>query len=162
MDIAHQTATTERLNAFAEKFARTVRETGRPRVSFNQPQKYGGTCTGITAKLETSEYEELLSILENGKTVLIFEPFSMGMMDFSLRIWSHPPAPGTDPVLLFTLGGESLPDCKRIVVQKSKCAGCILDDAWDAYSPFSHTEENKKWLKEYKMEQAHHFDHYDY
>lgn len=143
---------------------------GRPGASFGfgknddgTPSIWGPETTAWAVKLDDDEFAEIMGIMKAGKEeVFVFEPISMGMMDFSLRIWAHLPGTDTRPVPLFVLGGESLPDSKRKVVKKTKCKGCILDDAWNAYSPFSHTEENKQWLEQYEMEEAHDFSHYDY
>lgn len=161
MDTALETTIVDRLAVFATRFAESAK--GRDGVRFRQPAGYGGATTGFAAKMTSEEFVELKAIMEDGKSVLIFEPFSMGLLDFSLRIYRHPPAPGTGPVVLFVVGAECLPDDERKVINANKGHGAyILDDSWIAYSPFSHTEENKKWLEKYRMEKAHHLDHYDY
>lgn len=152
-----------RLTAFAEKYAKIALEKGRERVSFRQTPGYGGACTGVSVKLELEEWEELKSIMEDGRDSLIFEPFSMGMCDFSLNIYAHPSTPECKPTLLFVLGGSSIPEELRLVVKANKGRlAFMLDDAWNAYSPFSHTESNKVRLKEYGMQPAYHFEYYDY
>ncbi len=161
MDSAHETAIVDRLAAFAARFSEGSK--GRDGVRFHQSAGYGGATTGVARKMTSDEFHELKAIMVEGREVLIFEPFTMGPCDFSLNLYRHPPAVGARPVLLFVLGGECLPDDERKVIQAHKGHGAyILDDSWAAYTPFSHTPENKKWLEKYRMEFAHHFDYYDY
>lgn len=168
MDIVQKTAVVDRLVCFAAMYLALAE--GRSGVTFGfgkdhdgKQSIWGPEVTAWAVKLDDEEYKELLDIMNEGKEeVFVFEPISMGMMDFSLRIWAHLPEIAAKPVPLFVLGGESLPQSERKVMKKTGLRGCILDDAWNAYSPFSHTEENKRWLEKYKLQMAYDFDHYDY
>jgi hypothetical protein len=148
-----------RLQAFAEQYRTRCKEGGRDGYRFSLPACYGGDQGG-GIKLTLAEYEELKAIMTDGKDVFIFEPFSMGMMDFSLKIYQRPVVKGAKPKSLFVIGGSSLPD--EVRTEEKIAPGRILDDAFREYTPFSHTDANKRFLEQYNMETAHDFDHYDY
>ena len=125
-------------------------QNGREHFSARLPARYGGATTGSGTKLTKDEYKELEDILKKCKKYVIFEPFVMFCTDLSLRMYRHPQTEGSKPDLLLELGGDCIPG--EIGTQTK----------WRELTPFSHTDDNKKLLKKYKLEQAESFGYYDY
>jgi hypothetical protein len=110
-------------------------------------------------RYEMSAFQELKNFLEENRKYFIFEPDG-SMWGFSLNIYRHPPFPGTDPIKITRVSGNALPEEMRI--EEKIAPGRRLDDGMRELSPFSHTEENEKFLRDHGMELPHDLGHYEY
>jgi hypothetical protein len=87
---------------------------------------------------------------------------------YGMKIYTHPSFPGTPPaqVLLLVQGhipGRSRYDVLRGAETPPKPApGCGRDDAWKLFSKFTHSEQNRGWLKMYGMSAPRNQSYYDY
>ena len=82
-------------------------------------------------------------------------------------IYDHPPCFGVPPIKTFDLSERVLPPFDRydrIVSEKPPEGkpGCGQDRAWELFSRYTHSEQNRKWLEYYGMDPPRERGHYDY
>ncbi len=84
---------------------------------------------------------------------LLCVPHNAGMgFNFGMALYEHPTYPGLDPEFVIDLEGHHLPEP----------LGTKFDDAWDAYSPFTHDEANGMQLERLGFAPLHGKAHYEY
>lgn len=83
---------------------------------------------------------------------------------YGMRIYERPVSPGVPPVLLFSFSERILPEYTRWdrLMDKDPPACLGRDDAWEMFSKYTHSEQNRKWLEMCGMESPKPRDYYDY
>lgn len=114
-------------------------------------QKQNGIVLESDKKLTKAEWDRVGKIIV--KSQLVCEMFTKGMFGgYGMDVYEQPaptyPGVPLEPVFLLRLIEDNLPAPKNA---KPKTPGCGLDYAWNAFSKFTHSEQNKAWLKEYNL-----------
>lgn len=118
--------------------------------------------------LTHEELERVLSLVRGCK--LLTSMFSSSMFGgYGMSVFDHEPFPGTGPTFLLALSEEHLPPPTRLeraaggtTRPSKKTPGCGRDEAWKLFSPFTHSAQNREWLKSYKMDPPRERGYYDY
>jgi len=118
--------------------------------------------------LTHEELERVLNLVQECK--LLTSMFSSNMFGgYGMKVYEHEPFPGTGPVLLLAIAEDHLPPPTRLEraaggarKPKKKVPGCGRDDAWELFSPITHSDQNREWLKGYKMDPPRERGYYDY
>jgi len=100
---------------------------------------------------------------------LVTRMFSASMFGaYGMDIYEHEPFPGTGPVFLLRLVEDNHPDPHPLEIADGyrkhvrQGGGTGRDDAWESFSRFTHSEQNREWLKSYHMDPPRERGHYDY
>jgi len=131
--------------------------------------KKPGMRIKLTAKrpLTFLEFKRVQELIESYGLLTSFFCTSM-FGGYGMDVLEHELFPGTGPRHLLRLVEDNLPDPHRLLVSEEgydkhvKRPGEGRDDAWEAFSKYTHTEHNIAWLKAYKMELPRSRTHYDY
>jgi len=118
--------------------------------------------------LTQEELDRILDLVREHK--LLTSMFSSNMFGgYGMHVYEHEPYPGTGPSKLIAITEDHLPPPTRLEravgdgeKRPKKHPGCGRDDAWEMFSPFTHSEQNREWLKSYKMEPPRDRTYYDY
>jgi len=118
--------------------------------------------------LTKEEFERVLNCIEKYK--LVAEMVSTHMFGgYGMQLYEHELYPGTGPQLLVLISEDNLPVPTRYdrilgTAQEppKRKPGSGRDDAWEIFSRYTHSEQNRKWLKEYKLHRSEERVHYDY
>lgn len=123
-----------------------------------------------TRRLTHEELQRVCTLIENEK--LLTSMFSKGMFGgHGMYVFEHEQFPGTGPEHLLTLTEDHLPDpslYQRLDTldappkKKEKHPGCGTDESWELFSKYTHSDENREWLKKYKMDPPRERGYYDY
>lgn len=83
---------------------------------------------------------------------------------YGMRIYDHPVSPGVPPVRLFYFSERILPEYTRwdCLLDRDPPAHLGRDDAWEMFSKYTHSDQNRKWLKMYGMKPPEPRGYYDY
>lgn len=115
-------------------------------------------ATTPAGQLTEQEWGNVQAAIE--RNLMVTSMFSSNMFGaYGMYILEHEPFPGTKPQLRLTLVEGNLPPVEN---PKPKFPGSGRDEAWEAFSRFTHSERNKGWLKRYKMEAPRGRGSYDY
>lgn len=113
------------------------------------------------------EFERIEKILT--ERVLLLDLISTSMFGgYGVDVYENEPAPGAGPIFLLRLVEGHMPPPHRLQVgeegynKHQKRPGEGRDDAWEFFSKFTHTEDNIRRLKSYKMNPPRDRSHYDY
>jgi len=101
---------------------------------------------------------------------LVVEMFSSNMFGgYGIAVYDHEPYPHTGPQHLLTLTEDNLPWRSRLSridgetkPGPDKFPGCGRDDAWELFSKYTHSEQMRAWIKQYKLHAPRERSHYDY
>ncbi|MEZ0209131.1 MAG: hypothetical protein ACAH17_03075 [Candidatus Paceibacterota bacterium] len=104
------------------------------------------------------KFQQLKALLEENKKSFIFEP-DYDMSAFIINVYQHPPFPGADPIRLARISGDTIP--KELQIERKIGSGLGLAGLHEL-SPFSHSEENARFLKEHRLHPAHDLSYYEY
>jgi hypothetical protein len=97
--------------------------------------------------LAEAELEQALDIV--GRHNLLTEMICTSMFGgVGMDIYEHEVAPETGPIFLLRLIEGHLPDKGP---DSKKAPGGFREDAWRTFSKFTHSQQNARWLKSYKM-----------
>lgn len=123
-----------------------------------------GSGNGIKIKakrpLTASEVKTIFNAIEQEK--LLTEMFSANMFGgYGMDVYEHESYPGTGPVFLLRITEYDLP--KELNSQLGKpSGGSGSTDAWNLFSKYTHSAQNKEWLQMYKLPAPQERYHYDY
>lgn len=86
---------------------------------------------------------------------------------YCMSVFDHPPCYGVPPILAFRFSERILPPFDRYdrlggELPPEKNPGCGTDRAWELFSRYTHSEQNRKWLEYYGMEPPRERGYYDY
>jgi len=117
-------------------------------------------------------YEERDRLFKDIETFgLVVEMFSSNMFGgYGIAIYAHELYPHTGPDHLVTITEDNLPPPSRLERASGdappeppkKVPGCGRDDAWELFSKYTHTDQMKVWVKQYKLEAPRSQSYYDY
>jgi hypothetical protein len=110
---------------------------------------------------------------------LVTSMASKGMFGgYALELYDHEQYPGTGSEHLLTITEDHLPGpkppvwCqhldtletppKKVTAPKKKQPGCGTDEAWEFFSRFTHSPQNREWLKKYHLPAPRERTYYDY
>lgn len=118
-------------------------------------------------KLSKPEFERFLkAIHEYG---LLTQMYSAKMFGgYGMRIFEHPIFPGLPPTKLLSITEDHIPaptQYDHLIGEarpKHRERGCGRDDAWEIFSKFTHSEQNRQWLRRYGMTDSMSREQYDY
>lgn len=75
---------------------------------------------------------------------------------YGLLVYGPPIFPDAPLEVIFSVIEDNLPTvCERI-------PGCGRDDAWEMFSRFTHSEQNRAWLKQFRLPEPKDRVYYDY
>lgn len=121
-----------------------------------------GNTIKIKAKrpLTADEVKIILKTIKQEK--LLTEMFSANMFGgYGMDVYEHESYPGTGPVFLLRITEYDLP--KEMNSQLGKpSGGCGSTDAWELFSQYTHSKQNREWLKMYNYPAPQERYHYDY
>ena len=101
---------------------------------------------------------------------LVVEMFSSNMFGgYGIAIYEHELYPHTGPQYLLAITEDNLPPPSRLEratgdspkVAK-KVPGSGRDDAWELFSKFTHSDQMREWVDQYKLNKPRERDYYDY
>jgi hypothetical protein len=111
-------------------------------------------------RLKKKEWQRVCkAIVEHKLIVSMFSTNMFGGVGISIN--EHPAYPGLPTEHLLTLTQEHLPG-KLGKKGSEPTHGACLREAWEVFSEFTHTEQNKAWLKQYGFRQPGSPSSYDY
>jgi hypothetical protein len=122
-----------------------------------------------TRELTKAELEGVLQTIK--AQGLLTNMISAGMFGaYGMEVYEHPTYPGLPPTKVLLLVEGHLPGptrYDRLVdrlagVPPERRPGCGRDDAWEIFSRFTHSEQNRAWLKMYGMQPPQERYYYDY
>ena len=107
-------------------------------------------------QLTHKEKERLFKILDTHLAVV--EMFCTNMFGgYGINVYAHEQYPGTGPDFLLAITEDNLPPRSRLSridgetePAPEKFPGCGRDDAWELFSKYTHTEQMKVWVNEYR------------
>lgn len=109
-------------------------------------------------QLERAELSRVFEIVERHN--LLTSMFTTSMFGgVGMDILEHEPAPDVGPTHLLRLIEGHLPDMPG---EAPRLPGGSRDAAWEAFSKFTHSARNARWLKSYKMEAPQRRSSYEY
>jgi len=131
----------------------------------------GNVQIKLEAKRELSkdEWQRVCKAIVENK--LVVEMIGTNMFGgVGIRLFEHPPCFGVDEAeLILTITQEHLPGPSRydhlrgeVAEPEKHVPGSCLRRAWETFSEFSHTEQNKRWLKQYGLRESRGAESYDY
>ena len=131
---------------------------------------YAGMKIELDAKrtLTKKEFERVLGCIKKHK--LVANMFSTSMFGgYGMKLYEHEPYPGTGAQFLVTIIEGHLPVPTRydriagnVKEKPKKHPGCGREDAWKVFSKYTHTKQNRAWLKQYGLPEPHDQSYYDY
>jgi hypothetical protein len=127
-----------------------------------------------TRKLLHEEVERICALIVSAP--LLTSMFSKGMFGgFGMDMYEHAEFPGLPPTHLLRIIEDHLPGpkgpsvyehilgtAKPLPPEPKRHPGCGTDQAWDLFSVYTHSDQNRAWLKENKMQPPKERTHYDY
>ena len=135
---------------------------------------------GRTPRPKPSEPRELLTLDELKRIFKVVEDAplltvlrSHGVIcGVGIQFFEHEPYPGTGPEKLLFVVDDHIPRLDdRTVYQHMKkvppkvrkhAAGDIREDVWELFSKYTHTQQNREWLTQYKIKMRFDKQSYDY
>lgn len=120
-------------------------------------------------RMTREEWDRVFKLIEDER--LVCEMTSVNMFGgYGVRVYAHEPFPGTGPDYLLLVHEDHLPTPTRFEVlqdeapqpRTKKVPGSGRDDAWELFSKYTHSAENRKFLKKYKLEDPRDRHYYDY
>lgn len=118
--------------------------------------KQNGIVLDVSRRLTREEQKRVVSCIRDQR--LVTSLMSKGMFGgFALNVYAHEQYFETGAEFLLLLTEDHLPG------PKSKPApGCGTDEAWEFFSQFTHSKQNREWLKKYKLPAPRERSYYDY
>ena len=140
-----------------------------PRPTRSNP--YAGMKIKLEARrtLSKEELDRALACIPKHK--LIAEMFSTNMFGgYGMRLYEHEPYPDTGAQFLIALIEDHLPVATRYdhisgnlpKKPERRGQGCGREDAWELFSKFTHSEQNREWVKKYGLDEPKYQSYYDY
>ena len=120
----------------------------------------------VVRTLTKAELHRILACIE--EECLLTEMCSDTMFGgYCMTVYDHPPCFGVPPIKTFDLSERLLPLFDRYdriggELPPEKNPGCGTDRAWELFSRYTHSEQNRKWLEYYGMEPPRERRYYDY
>lgn len=119
-------------------------------------------------RLTNQEFARVLAAIEKHK--LVAEMVCTSMFGaYGMRLYEHELYPGTGARELVLINEEQLPVPTRYEHMEGTAkpiperrSGCGRDDAWEVFSKYTHAEQNRVWLKQYKLQESKYRSYYDY
>jgi len=123
-------------------------------------------------KLTHAELELVCTLIRRAKLVTVLFPHSP-ICGIGMHIYEQEVYPGTGPDLLVSIKDEHLPTLndrtwyEHILDQpktpkRKKGAGEVEHEAWDLFTTFTHSEQNREWLVGYGITMNFDKTYYDY
>jgi hypothetical protein len=117
--------------------------------------------------LTDKEVARLFKIVEDAP--LLTQLFSHGMIcGVGISFFEHEQYPGAGPELLLGVKDKHLKltrtayDHIQCKPRKERVAGNVSDEAWGLFTKYTHSEQNRAWLKMYNIEMKFEKTNYDY
>ena len=119
-------------------------------IGFKSP-----VATQAQRHIDMDDLGRVFRIIEEHK--LVTELRSSNMFGgYGMLVYGPPTFPGVPLEVIFSVIEDNLPTpCKRV-------PGSGRDDAWEMFSKYTHSEQNRAWLKMYKMDPPRERTYYDY
>lgn len=129
----------------------------------------GHKSDGITLKgyrlITQEELKRVIRCIEEYRLVTEMHCTSM-FGGYGIKVYDNPAAPGVPLVPVLFLIEDHLPiDTRWSLVDEEpsvKRQGCGRDDAWELFSRYTHTDQNKEWTKTFRLKPSRERSHYDY
>lgn len=124
------------------------------------------------AKLTHDELERVVGLIRGAKLLTVLRPHGP-ICGAQMMIYEHEFYPGTGPEPLVILMDEHLPDLNNRTWfehlleipptrKRKKGAGEIDPEAWDFFTTFTHSKQNREWLAHYGIDMKFDKTYYDY
>jgi len=121
----------------------------------HRPDFYG--LDNVVRELTQDEWDRVARIIEGHK--LVTEMFcSNHFGGYGMNVYANPVAPGVPLCRALRLLDNHIPGAS----QMEKPGGQGLDEAWELFSRYTHTEQNKKWIERFGLRRSETQVHYDY
>lgn len=124
----------------------------------------------VGRELTKAEWKRVVQAIAENK--LVAEMIGTNMFGgVGVRFYEHPRLPGDDHEHVLTLTQEHLPgptrydhlaDRAEATDYREPTGGNCSRAAWDIFSEFTHTEDNRRWLKQYGLDEPRDPAYYDY
>lgn len=119
-------------------------------------------------QLTKEELERVLNLVRGHKLVTNLFPYGP-ICGVGLNVFEHPGFPGLPPEKLLSIIDKNLPSPSRleraagdVKPKKKRIPGTVPDEAYELFISLAGTEENLRWLREYKLELPREQVYYDY
>lgn len=129
-------------------------------------KKHNGPGMVAYRVLTTKEIQEITRIIEERRLLTYMISTSM-FGGYGMEVFAHPEFPGLPPEYLLAVIEDHLPRHTRYdeltdrpIPEKKPGRG--REDAWILFSRYTHSEQNREWLKQYHMRPPQHRNYYDY
>lgn len=128
---------------------------------FPTPQGGGnGIKLKAVRKLTAKEVQVIFEVIEHCN--LLTSMFSANMFGgYGINVYDHESYPGTGPTHLLTITEFDLPP-EMNAKDGQAAMGSGSEDAWNLFSKYTHSDQNRAWLKMYKMSEPQERYYYDY
>lgn len=129
-------------------------------------KKHNGPGMVAYRVLTTGEVQEVVRIIRERQLLTYMISTSM-FGGYGMEVFAHPAYPGMPPEHLLIIIEDHLPRHTRYdeLMGRSlpeKKAGCGREDAWVLFSQFTHSDQNRVWLRHYNMRPPQDRSFYDY
>ncbi|KKN65749.1 hypothetical protein LCGC14_0478880 [marine sediment metagenome] len=104
--------------------------------------------------LTISQLNRIFKLIRQHKLVTSIGCGTFGLMGYTMSIYEHEVCPGTGAECLLSITDKHMP--KKSERQEG------LNFTWKKFSQFTHSEENKEWLRKYRFEAPKQRSYYDY
>ena len=119
--------------------------------------KNGVVCYEASREATQEEIDTVCICIEEYR--LVTEMHSTNMFGgYGMMVYDNPAAPGVPLVPVLFLIENHLPKGSN----STKPQGCGRDDAWELFSRYTHTDQNKEWTKTFRLKPSRERSHYDY
>jgi len=133
--------------------------------------KHGDNCSldwKPEGELPQLDFDRVLKVIKTHRLLTQMFPSKM-FGGYGMRIYEHPIFPGLPPTKLLSITEDHIPgptqydhltgEAKPLPKRKP---GEGRTDAWETFSQFTHTEQNRRWLRGYGMTDSSPRADYDY
>lgn len=120
-------------------------------------------------ELTFKEWERVKELIEGRGLLTMMVSVNM-FGGYGMEVYLHAVTDGVPPVKVLLIHEDNLPSPTRIQIAASdvpltrpeRVPGSGRDDAWKAFSRYTHSKQNRQWLGYYKLEAPQEREHYDY
>jgi len=114
-----------------------------------------------SAPLDIAEFEALMGVIEDERMVTVMTSGTFGLAGYGLHAYFHPDAPGLPPMHGILFNSDHLP--KELGEGDGSVEGrAYYDWVWAVFSKYTHSTQNRTWLKMYGMPVPKQRAYYDY